>query len=815
MAQNIFDATLDVNNEIKVNTFDWSHANNLTTQIGRVTPIFCDLLPAKSSFRVNPRIGLQFMPMVFPIQTRMKARVMFFKYPLRALWKDYRDFVGNFRQDLEEPYLNFNTAAKLKAMASTGSLGDYLGLPTTVFGKFGQGAAASLTLTKLQCPGNMAGGGSEFSFFNNLPIHDADTLHSFISAYKASTPNASNWNISLPSAATASSSSYLNFGIRLYKASVPSTESWNENFRVMIGFSFSTVSNYTAPSTEQVQSLLRDSFVFFETSDGATQFTLKPMSAEYVLNEKSIILTYSLKQDAIEFFKNNVGVNVNIQYYLNVITGLGRRIAGSNTAWSITSSQNAIYRQPPLVNKVVTGEWSINPTFTPIPSVRLFDYSDKPADITLDNSPYYNSSKPIVNENQIKISAYAARAYEGIYNCYIRDNRNNPYYVDGAVQYNQWIPTYDGGLDNNVYELRYANWERDFLTTAVQSPQQGTAPLVGLTTYTETVNDVSEDGTPITRELAKMAIVDEDGKRYSISWDSDESGLKGVEYTELDNGVKLRQPRNLIDVATSGIAISDLRNVNAYQKFLELNMRKGYSYRDIVEGRFAVKVRYDDLLMPEFFGGFSRDVDMHAISQSVDQNIAAGVETYAGALGSQAGVAGVRGDSNQNIECFCDEESIIMGLLVITPLPVYTQLLPKHFTYRGLLDHYQPEFNHIGFQPITYKEVCPIQAYNSDAKSLNTEFGYNRPWYEYCQKYDQAHGLFRTNLSNFLMHRVFNNRPSLSQQFLVIDPEQVTDVFAVTKADDGTDLSDKIYGQVFLDCTVKLPISRVAIPRLD
>lgn len=815
MAQNIFDATLDVNNEIKVNTFDWSHANNLTTQIGRVTPIFCDLLPAKSSFRVNPRIGLQFMPMVFPIQTRMKARVMFFKYPLRALWKGYRDFVGNFRQDLEEPYLNLNTSAKMKAMASTGSLGDYLGLPTTVFGKYGQGSAETLTLTKLLCPGNMAGGDPEFSYFNNLPIQDVDMFDAFISAYKATTPNVSNWNISLPAPNIASSSNYLNFGIRLYKASATSTESWNENFRIVIGFSFSTVSNYTAPTSEQVQALLRDSFVFSVTSDGNTQFTLKPISAEYTSTEKSIILTYAFGEDAIEFFRNHVGTTVNIQYYLNVISGLGRRVSGSNTAWSITTSQNAIYRDPPLVNKVVTGSWSMNPTFTPTPAIRLYDYSDKPADITLDNSPYYNSDKPAVNQKQIKISAYAARAYEGIYNCYIRDNRNNPYYVDGVVQYNQWIPTYEGGIDNNLYELRYANWERDFLTTAVQSPQQGTAPLVGLTTYTETVNDVAEDGTPITRELAKMAIVDEDGKRYSISWDSDESGLKGVEYTELDNGVKLRQPRNLIDVATSGIAISDLRNVNAYQKFLELNMRKGYSYRDIVEGRFDVKVRYDDLLMPEFFGGFSRDVDMHAISQSVDQNIAAGAETYAGALGSQAGVAGVRGDSNQNIECFCDEESIIMGLLVITPLPVYTQLLPKHFTYRGLLDHYQPEFNHIGFQPITYKEVCPIQAYNSDPNSLNTEFGYNRPWYEYCQKYDQAHGLFRTNLSNFLMHRVFNDRPALSQQFLVIDPEQVTDVFAVTKADDGTDLSDKIYGQVFLDCTVKLPISRVAIPRLD
>ena len=47
----------------------------------------------------------------------------------------------------------------------------------------------------------------------------------------------------------------------------------------------------------------------------------------------------------------------------------------------------------------------------------------------------------------------------------------------------------------------------------------------------------------------------------------------------------------------------------------------------------------------------------------------------------------------------------------------------------GLLDNYQPEFNHIGFQPILYKEVCPIQAYNADPKSLSETFGYNRPWY--------------------------------------------------------------------------------------
>ena len=425
-------------------------------------------------------------------------------------------------------------------------------------------------------------------------------------------------------------------------------------------------------------------------------------------------------------------------------------------------------------------------------------------DLSLDTCPWYNSSHTNKDKQQ-KILAYGFRAYEGIYNAFMRDNRNNPYYLNGQVQYNKWIPNDEGGADNELYELHYANWEKDFLTTAVQSPQQGNAPLVGITTYTQTVDN--GDGTRT--ELIKTALVDEDGKKYGLSFKSSDEGLEGVEYVELDNGTAVRQARSLYDLATSGISIPDLRMVNCYQKFLELNMRKGYSYKDIVEGRFAVKVRYADLLLPEFFGGVSRDIDVNSVTQTVDQNAASGSGDYATALGSQSGLAGVRGEANANIECFCDEESIIMGILVVTPLPVYTQLLPKHFTYRGLMEHYQPEFNLIGFQPIKYNEVCPIQAYNDNPDSLTETFGYNRPWYEYAQKYDVAHGLFRTSLSNFLMHRVFDQKPQLAQSFLTVDPEQVTDVFAVTET------TDKIYGQIWLDITCKLPIARVAIPRLD
>ena len=45
------------------------------------------------------------------------------------MWEDYSDFISNFRDDLEEPYIKPSSAAFSK-MCTTGSLGDYLGLPT-------------------------------------------------------------------------------------------------------------------------------------------------------------------------------------------------------------------------------------------------------------------------------------------------------------------------------------------------------------------------------------------------------------------------------------------------------------------------------------------------------------------------------------------------------------------------------------------------------------------------------------------------------------------------------------------------------------
>lgn len=745
MAQNVFDATFDANNRIDVNSFDWSHVNNLTTDFGRITPVFCELVPAKGSLRINPEFGLELMPMVFPVQTRMFARLNFFKVTLRSMWEDYSDFISNFRDDLEEPYI-LPDKIRFDKMLKTNTLGDYLGVPTQ---KTSLTNSHSVPISR--CTPSGGDGTSGFYFIDSS--QSWDSIFSQWEGYSSTVATASCANDSsdVDSTVILVGSTDLNIG-KYSSVSLKLNLSTTQSFKDM-------------PCRIMVYSTALKSKFYVDSS-----FTLSD-------NSKTASLNVSLG---------------------NVSDKLG--VTDSTTSEACR------------VNILVPFS-GLNSPSSAITADKIVAYADSElSEVTYDNYPFRTATN---STDHSRLLAYRFRAYESVYNAYYRDIRNNPFVVNGRPVYNKWLPTMKGGADSTLYELHQCNWERDFLTTAVPNPQQGAnAPLVGLT-----VGDVvtrSDDGTLSVQK--QTVLVDEDGAKYGLSYKVSDDGksLIGVDYDPVSEKTPVTAINSYAELAAlaseqgSGFTIETLRYVNAYQKFLELNMRKGFSYKQIMQGRWDIDIRFDELLMPEFIGGISRELSMRTVEQTVDQQSSSSQGQYAEALGSKTGIAGVYGSSSNNIEVFCDEESYIIGLLTVTPVPIYTQLLPKDFTYNGLLDHYQPEFDRIGFQPITYKELCPMNSDNSTSPGfLEKTFGYQRPWYEYVAKYDGAHGLFRTQMKNFVMHRTFSGLPQLGQQFLLVDPNAVNQVFSVTE------YTDKIFGYVKFNATARLPISRVAIPRLD
>lgn len=743
MSKNVFDQIGDIRNNINRNNFDWSKTNNFTTALGRLTPVYCELCPPNSSLRIKPQFGLRFMPMMFPVQTNMKAYLSFYRVPLRTLWKDYKDWISSPNDqtsDLEPPYIDAKAsrygAGKLFGISG---LADYLNIPNTVS-------------------------------YNSLPLNSAtfDTNGLGLTISAGGKGNGQKMTIGTYNTPTSSGSS-LNF--------IP------------------------VCSTAEVTGITTDTYSSYRAS-----FLLKGNNAILIYNGLKQNL-YNLDLICVRGADSQltsgsshdlygscqyIGCSYNeqdktVELLYDIVVPNSRPI------------QARIYTLC-LVAPAVTDIWNTSATAAMTGDKTMSFYAYDSSELTSVNSPYWSSDKPGV-QHMIKLSAYPFRAYEAVYNAYMRNIKNNPFKINGKTVYNTWISNDNGGADDFDYDLYYANWASDMFTTAVPSPQQGQAPLVGITTYSK---QVTLDNGHVQTEL-KTAVVDEEGNKYAVSFESNDDELKNVNYRLLDQNTPVQQVNSLYDLVTSGISINDFRNVNAYQRYLELNQMRGYSYKEIIDGRFDVNVKYCDLLMPEYLGGCTRDIQMNAITQTVETNDSG---TYQGALGSQAGNATLFAGS-EDISVFCDEESIVIGIMSVVPMPVYTQVLPKHFLYRDRLDSFNPEFDHIGFQPITKKEIAPIQTWIDDPTKMDEVFGYQRPWYEYCQKLDMASGLFKTQLRNFLINRVFQNTPQLNSAFTTVDPEEVNDVFSVTET------TDKILGQIYFDVVAKLPISRVSVPKLE
>lgn len=773
MSRNVFDKIGDIKNDVKRNTFDWSHDNNLTLKLGKIVPVFCEYCPPGTSLRIDPSFGLQFMPMMYPIQTKMKAYMSFYRVPLRTLWKDYKDWISspNSNSDLTPPYIRFASGSSKYEdgnILGVSGLSDYLGLPVS---------------TILSSAGGDGGG-----------IFDPVGKQSHLSYNGINTSSSSS---------TVSTKTVFDSAIGLASTKLGNLSSSDEYAGVETGLTFvskpfridSLTYKAQVPMHVQVDIEVSESFylAFKSLYEGNEQsypfffaFTEHASDGDYIFDKEAVM--YS----SLKIRKNNSTYTITVEciHYLdmtaskNKVTGITDTTIGG--VWLAAACNSTLWNSS---NYTIIGSkvssWNTSDYFG------LTDYQ----------SPYLTAG--ISSANRLKISAYPYRAYESVYNAYIRNNKNNPFILNGKPVYNKWITTDEGGADDTPYTLYNANWASDQFVTALPSPQQGQAPLVGITTYNKMVTN--EDGTTTTQ--VATAIVDEDGKKYSVEFNSDGEQLKNVSYKELGADTPINTPRSLFDLATSGISINDFRNVNAYQRYLELNQFRGFSYKDIIEGRFDVNVRYDDLNMPEYLGGITRDINVAPITQTVETS---DTGSYSGALGSQGGIAGVRGGTDATISCYCDEESIVIGIMNVVPMPTYTQVLPKFFLYRDRLDVFNPEFDHIGYQPIYQSELCPILGYTQNASKYQTEvFGYQRPWYEYCQKLDTAHGLFRTQLQNFLMHRTFNTIPELGSEFTTVDDTTVNDVFAVTE------VSDKILGQIHFDITAKLPISRVVVPKLE
>jgi len=740
---NIFrkkDAYID---RVNRSTFDLSFVNNLTMKFGAITPV-C-LLPASfgDSFQIDARFNLQLLPTVFPIQTQLYVRLHFVYVRTRTLWEDWMTFFGG-DETVTPPWMDVladgNTPERKDQFnipddLQTGSLADYLGVPTTITGTFGKTLEAAYLPLELGAPVNLKNL-SRGLLVRPTPPADVKALQKVIGSTPVSTYFSSAACYPSDGSAATDNSSWLSylFSAKDYHAELKKGAVLYADF----GFNF-PVSDFGSKIG-----------IFLVNSSNAILSTTIVCNCELLsgtLYSFTLLQDFNTSQSLTGFlfsFKKDVIVpSPAIQAV---------KLPNQDTYYVKKGAASLVYPYGSF-------EWS------------------KPES---GNCPFYATS----GMPAIPLSALPFRAYEAYYNAFGRDIRNNPFIVDGKPEYNKYVPSVKGGRDSYKYQLHYANWEPDAYTTALQSPQAGVAPLVGITS------------------LGEATFRDAAGTEYHAQLETAEDGDTVTGFQVRSSNAPADVVRNLIGMATSGISISDFRNVNSLQRFLEIRIRQSPRYKNLVKGLFDVNLDYDELMMPEFLGGISDTIPVYKVTQTTP--------TEGNPLGSFAGQGSLQSGMRHIIRKYCPEEGYILGVMSVVPAANYSQLLPPHFTRMNLLDWHFPQFNNISYQPMLYKNLCPYQAYAVNPQNTNKVFGYQRAYWDLISSFDEVHGEFRGSMRNFLINRVFDKAPELSRDFLLVNPDHVNDVFAMT-AENG----DKILGSIAFDITKKTTIPRNSIPHIE
>lgn len=804
---------------LKRNTYDLMYINNFTGNFGTLYPVFCKEVNPGDSLSIETVFGLRAQPMVFPVQTPIRADIHYFYVRNRTLWTNFMDFYGKTKEGLVHPYID-RPISDFK----TKSIYDFLGVPTTVM----SGSYISPTLavnpynymdTWFSTGKDIVAGNAVSAIVNplygdplikavnkknSLTFFESQSLYfstkcvgssdgiggtmiggaqlfngNFVSKNRINNPSKATWCVPGIIGPYLEYDSYIN---AFHDFSGPSTI-WkfpkfsfinsnvdgnynNDNNVSATGGIGACIQLYMTKSTWNLNSASEAPLVY-------TGCTFKLPSAY-----NSAAGKFGYKNGCLTFdsFSYNTGVDI------AQIEQLRRN------GYDLIVPLFLIYPANDMTDTETMWYKFYYGTFRFGGSVVLHDakYVDKITDASeLVSLPWCGGTK------YMHLNALPYRAYEAIYNSFYRNQQVNPFKltVNGQPEYNRYVTNLLGGADSTPYKLYQRNYEYDFLTGAFHSPQQGLAPLIGLT-----VNNSNQTAT------FKFSSPDiNNGAEITATTKIDDGG-QVIGITGYDPDLPQSNISRLMESINYGISINDIRQTNGLQRWLEKNIRRGYRYKDQLASHFGVNVSFNELLMPEFIGGASKPINVDTIYQTVTNEN--------GVLGDYAGRAGVAGSSNHRVSKYCDEAGFIIGILSIVPTPVYSQVPAGYAFKHDLLDYYFPEFSKIGMQPIFKKHITPLQ---TAVTELNDVFGYQRPYWDLIRSVDEVHGEFRSTANGYVIQRMFAETPILNQNFLEINSEHLNDVFMIT----DTDVSDQFKGQIKFLCKRKTSIPLNAVPSIE
>lgn len=371
---------------------------------------------------------------------------------------------------------------------------------------------------------------------------------------------------------------------------------------------------------------------------------------------------------------------------------------------------------------------------------------------------------------------------------------------------------------DNLFSLRYANWNKDKFMGILPNSQFGDLAVVDL-------GSISTSGAKV--PVGAYEGVNDSGdfrqmKTFSQSfYPSTGSPQSTSIFPRHSSSSVVRANANLWAVLGESpdlnlkFSVLALRQAEALQKWKEITQSVDANYRDQIKAHFGVSVPQSESHMAKYIGGVARNLDISEVVNtflpSPDQQ------------SSQAYIYGKGVGSGQGSMTFNTGSGyyIIMCIYHATPLLDYAISGPDgQNLVTSVEDLPIPEFDNIGMESVPAVELMNSNLY-SNVNSADKILGYNPRYYNWKTKIDRIHGAFTTTLKDWVspiddsfLYSLFGGNLSsykgVTWPFFKVNPNTLDDIFAVKV--DSTWNTDQLLVNCNVGCYVTRPLSADGVP---
>lgn len=456
----------------------------------------------------------------------------------------------------------------------------------------------------------------------------------------------------------------------------------------------------------------------------------------------------------------------------------------------------------------------------------------------------FKTNDPYTDANAIRknlaVNLFPLLAYQKIYSDYYRNSQWekayapswNLDYIKGTNDLEIPIADLTTDLDNteNMFDMRYRNWNKDLFMGVLPSAQYGDTASINLDASSGSVSSVFLANTIDTSNLGQTAIrsvTSINGEQVltfnnsvraimSPSQDYLHAGGINLSETQVSN---LRTALGLGN-GGNGFSILQLRYAEAQQMWKEITQSVQQDYKGQIEAHWNVDLSdaYSDRC--KYIGGSVSNLD---ISEVVNTNI---TET------NEASIAGKGVGVGQSNEKFSTKiHGYLMCCYSAVPLLDYSISGVKRMCTRTEASDFAiPEFDAVGMEPLGVETL-----YNSywesrvpsPTETINT-LGYVPRYIDYKTAYDEINGAFRKQqdglndwvapLTNAYFESYFADlaseglgaADSLTYQFFKVNPNILNPIFDVNA--DSSVSTDQLWVNSAFDIKAVRSLDRNGLP---